>query len=264
MAMALPYARPQKRKNDDDTDYTRASKKPKSSIPLPTYQYPAQSSSYYQAIPTGLPPHMQQQTSRRQPPNPQFPYLYNVTPTNTAYKDAIVANTWLQEWQTVPTGFEPSRPLSLLIEPASINMTTHVRKTNKVHLNHWDRDHEPHGTTIQRLEREVKRLERRKQDLVFEGTKQDAKRSQVKEAAQNAEVIDLTEDDGVANEASWRHAGVKDAQDYPLRYQGQDKKTLDALSCQDKLLAQISLDPTAYNFGCTIPYPQTAFGTSHH
>jgi hypothetical protein len=262
--MALPYARPQTRKNNDFTSHAGATKKPKSSIPTTTYQYPAQSSSYYQAIPMGLPPHMQQQTSRRQPPKPQLPVLHNVTPTNTAYKDAIIANAWLREWQTAPKDFEPSRPLSLLIEPASINMTTYAWKTSKVHLNHWDRDHEPHGTTVQRLEREVKRLRKRKQDLVFEGIKQDAKRTEVKQVAQKAEVIDLTEDDGLASEAPWRYSGAKNSGNNPLQYQEQDQKTLDALSRQDKLLAQISLNPTAYNFGCTRQHPQPAFGTSHH
>jgi hypothetical protein len=262
--MAYPQMRPQKRKNDDSTSYAGASKKPKKPTATAKPENLTHLTSYYQAIPANFLPYMQLHTSRSQPPNPQFTYPYDGAPTNTAYKDAVIANAWLQEWQTIPKGFEPSRPLSLLNEPTSIDMGTYVRKTSRVYLNHWDRDHEPEGTSSQRLAIRKKRLKKLSQVLVFEELKQEAKRSKVKQAVQNAEVIDLTEDDGIRNEALWRHPAFENVENYPPRYGGQDQKTLDALFHQDRLFAQLSMDPSAYSPSYTRPHPQTTFGRSHH
>jgi hypothetical protein len=268
-AMALPSVRPQKRKNDDFTTYAPASKKPRKPMVTSRYQRPIQPNNYYPAIsapyyPTIPAKYTHLQTSRHQPPNPQFPYFCHDESANTAFKDAIIANAWLQEWQTAPKDFEPSRPLSLLNEPLSIDMATYPRKTSQVYLNHWDRDHEPNGTTSQRLAREDMRSKKLEQDQVFESIKQEAERSKVKQAAKNAEVIDLTEDDRVENEAPWRRPAFENAENYPLRYRSQDQKILDALSRQDSLFAQLSMNPSVYGGDHTRPHSRVAFGTSHH
>jgi hypothetical protein len=207
---------------------------------------------------------MHLQTSSHRPPNAQFPFLCHGEPTNSATKDAIVASAWLQEWQAVSRGFEPSRPLSLLNESTSIDMATYSRKSRQVFLNHWDRDHEPNGTTSQRLAREDMRSKKVKQDQVFESIKQEARRSKVKQAAQKAEVIDLTEDDSVGNEAPWRYSAAENAENYPPWYETQNQKTLDALSRQDKLFAQLSMNPSVYLGDHTRPHSQVVFGTSHY
>jgi hypothetical protein len=237
---------------------------PRIPIATPTYQYPAPPGSYFPTLPANVSFYMQQPTSRSQPPNSHFPFLYYGASTNAAYKDATIANAWLQEWQTISKDFEPSRPLSLLFEPASINMATYARKTGQVHLNHWDRDHEPDGTTTQRLTREAKKSQKLKKNLTCEELKQEARRSKVKQAAQKAEIVDLTEDDGIANEPPWRNSGIENAESHAPGFGGQDRKTLEALARQDKLLAQISHNPTAYNLSYTRSKPQAAFGTSHH
>jgi hypothetical protein len=125
-----------------------------------------------------------------------FDYRY-ITPTNAqsaTYKDATSPNMWYQEWQAKPKDFAPSRPLNLLNEPLYIDMATHTRKASRVRLNHWDRDMEPDGTFVQRLQRE-KEITRR--NNATQKTIQGVKREDTKRAAQRAEVVDLTVDDGV-------------------------------------------------------------------
>ncbi|EOA87818.1 hypothetical protein ACJQWK_02251 [Exserohilum turcicum] len=100
-------------------------------------------------------------------------------------------NTWYEEWQTEPGKFGARTPMKLLNEPVQINLKTHPYDAKRVHLSHWDRDHEPHGTTAQRMELQNKRVEIKKRVLILEATRQE-KRRKVRHAVQNADIIDLT------------------------------------------------------------------------
>ncbi|EMD62529.1 hypothetical protein GGP41_001959 [Bipolaris sorokiniana] len=126
----------------------------------------------------------------------------------TTRDDRAISKTWHDEWETEPRPFGPRRPLALLNQSVQINLQTHPRNAKRVYLNHWDRQHEPNGTTAQRLviqERQV-RMERR--TMILRAEQQEERRREVKQAAMNADVVDLT-GDGISDEKGpWRHDSV--------------------------------------------------------
>ncbi|EUC46056.1 hypothetical protein COCMIDRAFT_93827 [Bipolaris oryzae ATCC 44560] len=126
----------------------------------------------------------------------------------TMRDDKTISKTWHDEWETEPRPFGPRRPLALLNQPVQINLRTHPRNAKRVYLNHWDRQHEPNGTFAQRLviEKQQVRMDRRTQ--IIRAEHQDERRRKVKQAAMNADVIDLTGDGTTDEKSSWRHDSV--------------------------------------------------------
>lgn len=132
----------------------------------------------------------------RQAPETPFPVFYAHPHTNNTYiapqQGSTAINTWYDEWQTEPGKFGARTPLKLLNEPAKINLSTHPYDAKRVHLSHWDRDHEPRGTSAQRMELQNKRVEIKKRVLILEATRQEEKRRKVRHAAHDADIVDLT------------------------------------------------------------------------
>ncbi|KAJ6199102.1 hypothetical protein J3E72DRAFT_311867 [Bipolaris maydis] len=126
----------------------------------------------------------------------------------TTRDDRAISKTWHDEWDTEPRPFGPRRPLALLNQPVQINLRTHPRNAKRVYLNHWDRQHEPNGTTAQRLviQKKQDRMERR--TMLLRAEQQEERRREVKQAAMNADVVDLTGDSTSNEKGPWRHDSV--------------------------------------------------------
>ncbi|KAH7359790.1 hypothetical protein BKA66DRAFT_445121 [Pyrenochaeta sp. MPI-SDFR-AT-0127] len=106
------------------------------------------------------------------------------------------------EHQPASNWLAPSRPLSLLLQPANINLKTHARKAQSVYLSHFDVDDEPQGRITQRLRTEEKKRKRRERYLRGQvneerarALKRDLRRRELEYTGHIVEVIDLTEDD---------------------------------------------------------------------
>ncbi|KAJ4364543.1 hypothetical protein N0V83_009139 [Neocucurbitaria cava] len=141
-------------------------------------------------------------------------------------KKAITTNAWRREWEVASHDMAPSRPLSLLTEPANINLKSHTRKARRVFLSHFDADNEPQGRLTQRLreeERERKIIEQYlevERDTEIERRRRLAKeREKVKLAAHTAEVIDLTKDDLADFVPTWEILPADDADKSPLPFE---------------------------------------------
>jgi hypothetical protein len=156
-------------------------------------------SAYYR---TGAHPPTVANDMRRQQPNhaPDLRTIHLSTDLVmgapiTTRDDSAISKTWHDEWEIEPKQFGPTRPLTLLNQPAHINLRTHPRDAKRVYLNHWDREHEPDGTSTQRLILERKQAEVDKQAVIQKAGKKEERRRKVKQAARISDVVDLTGED---------------------------------------------------------------------
>ncbi|KAG9195387.1 hypothetical protein G6011_00508 [Alternaria panax] len=118
------------------------------------------------------------------------------------------------EWKVKPDGFGTPKPLLLLNRPANVDLRNHARRTKSVYLCHWDQGHEPCGVIAQRLV-EAKQSRKKEQAGAYMGNEQDTRRKRVKQAARNAEVIDLTGDDTVGESKFRNYVGIENVENYP-------------------------------------------------
>ncbi len=70
--------------------------------------------------------------------------------TQVALAEEKVSWDWTCEWDATPESLAPSRPVSLLLEPAPINLITHSRVAKRAALDYYDADNEPRGRMLQR------------------------------------------------------------------------------------------------------------------
>ena len=107
---------------------------------------------------------------------------------------------WRFEWEAVSADLVPSRPLSMLMEPANINLNIHSRRAQSSELSHFDVDHEPQGRRAQRQVRNAwnkKRVEKSLQKPLAIRSRariMECKTSNVRIMAKEVEVIDLTDE----------------------------------------------------------------------
>jgi hypothetical protein len=119
------------------------------------------------------------------------------------FQHVITMNEWLDEWQTAPYDPLPSniRALSLLQEPAGLDLDTYERMAPNVLLGHYYPDMIPEGRVQQDLQREQKRKERangrvdRSLEDVIQENRRAKERQGVINAAKSAWTIDLTTED---------------------------------------------------------------------
>lgn len=148
-------------------------------------------------------------------PEPRIPFLptdIGIRAPTTTQDDRTVNKTWHDEWEVEPRQFGSRRPLTLLNQPADINLKTHPHDAKRVYLNHWDRQHEPAGTAVQRLVLQKQQAETGKRILAPKPEGLEEKRRKVRQAAQSAGIIDLTRDGVSKRDASWKHGLVEDWQ----------------------------------------------------
>ena len=147
-------------------------------------------------------------------------------PTHTPYAaslDTITTNEWYNEWQTAQFDPLPSEPraLSLLTEPAKIDLHTHAWKAKRAHLSYFDADNEPEGAILQRLEREEQAKRRAGKEAannikVLEAKKveQEQARRSVRKAAKTMGVVDLTGEHPFANGFAKQQTSSENTENY--------------------------------------------------
>jgi hypothetical protein len=116
----------------------------------------------------------------------------------------ITMNEWLDEWRTAPDDPLPSsiRALSLINEPAGLDLDSHEQQAQNVMLGHYYPEMIPEGRAQQSFELEQKRREangHRGQEALdaVQQVRRMKERQGVIKAAQSTWTIDLTEDDTV-------------------------------------------------------------------
>lgn len=124
----------------------------------------------------------------------------NYFPPTQNHQHAATMNAWRNEWDTAPSDLLPSniRPLSLLLEPADVDLRNHERTAENVSLVHYVPTLVPEGRAAQ--DRELEQLQdeikvewyNTQQEKLME--ERHRARRAVVQAARHAEVIDLTDD----------------------------------------------------------------------
>ena len=155
--------------------------------------------------------------------------------------------------------------MSLLSQPAIINLSTHSLRAKDIHLNHWDCAHEPDGAIAQRRIQEQERSKKRKQIDVMEATKQEQMRGLVKQAAQNAHVVDLTEDEVVSSTQLFMFHGAENTENHPPNWNDRLLNSLQGMTGYCDFLSGFSFDLAVQEPSCYLPWnPQNAYGSQQH
>ncbi|RMZ71869.1 hypothetical protein GMOD_00009217 [Pyrenophora seminiperda CCB06] len=200
---------PQYRQRNIVAGDCRVTKRHKESFTAPTYQHLPRNDAYLRAS-RPVQPYAGQRIASGIAPRLQFPQTYVNAPTDAqiaAYKDAVITNAWHEEWHKEPENFGQAWPMSVLNQPAKIDLPSHSLHAKSVHLSYWDYNHEPDGAIAQRLaQEEAQRLaqeqeKRRKmeQNMELDDRRKAMQRAQhreyVKQAVKKTQFIDLTGDD---------------------------------------------------------------------
>jgi hypothetical protein len=184
------------------------SDKPQGTYTVPSYKQYTQSRGYYHG----------EQITTRHTYTPLEPDSHENAATGAqvaTYQDAVITRAWHDEWKAELDEIGTPKPLLLLTRAANIDMDNHAWRTKLVYLCYWDQDHEPDGVIAQRLAK-AKRSREKEQVTAHMASEQDMRRKRVKQAAQKAEVVDLTGDDDVGESKLWSHAGAENMENYPL------------------------------------------------
>ncbi|EDU48065.1 hypothetical protein L13192_07850 [Pyrenophora tritici-repentis] len=232
------------------TDDYRVAKKQKESSTAYTYQRLPQYGAYRQGTQRAFPPHIGQQATPSQYPKLCAPQIYVHTSADAqlaAYKDAFITKAWHDEWQKAPEDFGPARPMVLLNQPARINLPRHALRTKDVHLNHWDCAHEPEGAKTQRQTLEQETAKKKEKMSVIEAMKQEQRRIMVKQAALNAQVIDLTDDDVPSASSLWMYHGVDNTENYPPVCNNRPWNYVEGMTDYDCFLSGLPFDMSVLN-----------------
>ena len=246
--MSYSHMRPQKRKMHSFVSQHRVPKEPKRFLAASTYLPTTLSDNYFIRVLPPLAPRINYDTRAKHPSRLRSSYfpssIPNHTPT-TKHKKANVSNAWLDEWQTEPEQFGSAMPLNLLTEPAEINLITHAHDAERVHLNHWDCDHEPDGAVAQRLALQQKR-EERKWNITWEDEMREEARRNVRQAAQTARVVDLTRDGTMKDTDVCDYPLCEYGDNFPPLRENEPRRKLPfAISTHDEMLYYFSLYPPA-------------------
>lgn len=267
--MNYSHILPQTQKRKAFAEDSRIAKKQKSIFTAHTYQQLPQNGTHRQGtIQRPFPPQIVQQMATRSAPNLQLSQIYVSAPTNAqvaAYRDAVITNEWHEEWKKEPERFGPARPMSLLSQPAIINLSTHSLRAKDIHLNHWDCAHEPDGAIAQRRIQEQERTKKRTKIELMQAIKQEQMRGLVKQAAQNAHVIDLTEDDVVSNTQLLMIQGAENTENHPPNWDDRLLNSLQGMTGYGDFLFGLPFDLAVQEPSCYLPWnPQNTYGSQHN